>query len=78
LLPTFAEELGTVGPRLAKLVFDELKERGFEDMALEHLVSGLMQALEPSLLVEDLEEDPYNSDYSYDDNSDMEEDMKEK
>lgn len=67
-----------MGPRLAKLVFDELKERGFEDMALEHLVSGLMQALEPSLLVEDLEEDPYNSDYSYDDNSDMEEDMKEK
>jgi hypothetical protein len=78
LLPASAEELGTVGPRLAKLVFDELKERGFEDKALEHLVSGLMQALEPSLLVEDLEEDPYNSDYSYDDNSDMEEDVKEK
>lgn len=67
-----------MGPRLAKLVFDELKERGFEDRALEHLVSGLMQALEPSLLVEDLEEDPYNSDYSYDDNSDMEEDVQEK
>lgn len=67
-----------MGPRLAKLVFDELKERGFEDKALEHLVSGLMQALEPSLLVEDLDEDPYNSDYSYDDNSDMEEDVKEK
>lgn len=67
-----------MGPRLAKLVFDELKDRGFEDKALEHLVSGLMQALEPSLLVEDLEEDPYNSDYSYDDNSDMDEDVKEK
>jgi hypothetical protein len=50
------------------LVFDELKLREFEDAALETLVRGLMEALEPSFLVEDSNwgdsrsEDSYESD----------------
>ncbi|KIM98109.1 hypothetical protein OIDMADRAFT_147592 [Oidiodendron maius Zn] len=62
LLATFPDQLGTVGPRLSKLVFDELTARGFDNIELENVVRGLMQALEPALLVEDSEGAEYTSD----------------
>jgi hypothetical protein len=64
LLPAFADRLGTVDPRLAKLVFHELKLREFEDTALEVLVCGLMQAIEPSFRAQNSEEGEYSSDCS--------------
>ena len=73
LLPAFADQLGTVGPRLAKLVFDVLKGRGFDNLELENVVRGLMQALEPYLLSDDSEHTEHASDYSHEDNSDEEE-----
>jgi hypothetical protein len=78
LLPAFTDKLGTVGPRLAKLVFDELKGRGFENSKLVSVARSLMQALGSALLAEDSEDAEYISDYSSSDGSDKEEeDMKE-
>lgn len=73
MLPDFADRLGTVGPRLAKLVFDELKLREIDDAALQTLVRGLMEALEPSFIVEDSDVGESSSGNSYNSDSDEEE-----
>jgi hypothetical protein len=74
LLATFPDQLGIVGPRLSKLVFDELKARGFDNIELENVVRGLMQALEPALLVEDSEDAEYTSDDFDEEEEELDED----
>jgi hypothetical protein len=52
-LPFYGLDISDVGPRLAKLLFDVVKARGFEDAAMERLISGLIYAFKNSWFEED-------------------------
>lgn len=64
--PTVISEIGGVCARLAKIVFNELKSRGFENDALERLARRLVYALEP-FAEASLADGEYNSNYTSDD-----------
>ena len=52
-MPFYGSDISDVGPRLAKLLFDVVKARGFEDAAMERLISGLIYAFKNSWFEED-------------------------
>jgi hypothetical protein len=52
-LPFYGSDISDVGPRLAKLLFDVVKARGFEDAAMERLIGGLIDAFKNSWFEDD-------------------------